>query len=424
MKAYIARAKSLALNVKYHDIKVTDQEISRRVLNGLPPSYAPEKRIFALKTDFSLAKLEGGLVRVEELNRSSDGADGNHALAADFKARSGGRSGRCGGHNAGGCGKRDGKGRPPNQRQPQHQPRPQPQQQQCQPRHQPQQQQYHPRHQQYQQQEPQQQYQRYQPRHQPQQPAQFSEGWGPSRVCFRCGKHGHFLSECRALPPTRSLDPYTGAQAATYSYSEDYADFGSGPSPSQSAAAPPDLHGPPVPSESSLSSSSEQASLAQFAPPGKFHVPNESLVEDVTVPGSYLHSAFVVQSGSNDDDIWIADSGASCHMTHDRTRMYNARPSPPGRKTITIGDRRRIKVEYIGNVDVIFHGKSDQRITLIDVAYVPDLGFNLYSLHAVQRTHLIVSDASGTFSRSSSGSYSRTTRDCRSETKARRDARD
>ena len=143
------------------------------------------------------------------------------------------------------------------------------------------------------------------------------------------------------------------------------------------------------------------------------------MVGDVTVPGSYLHSAFVVQSGSNEDDVWIADSGASCHMTHDRTRMYNARPPPPGRETITIGDRRRIKVEYIGNMDVILHGKSDQRITLIDVVYVPDLGFNLYSLHTVQRTHLIVvSDASGThiiganltFPRSSSGSYLRATR--------------
>ena len=69
-------------------------------------------------------------------------------------------------------------------------------------------------------------------------------------------------------------------------------------------------------------------------------------------------------------------------------------------------------------MDVVFHGKSDQRITLIDVAYVPDLGFNLYSLHAVQRTHLIVSDASEThiigtnltFPRSSSGSYLRATR--------------
>ena len=226
------------------------------------------------------------------------------------------------------------------------------------------------------------------------------------------------MSECRAVPPTRSPDPYTGAQAANYSYSEDYADFGSGPPPSQSAPAPPDLHASPVPSESSWSSFNEQATLAQFAPPGKSHVPNKSVVGDVTVPGSYLHSAFVVQSGSNEDDVWIADRGASCHMTHDRTRMYNARPPPPGRETITIGDRRRIKVEYIGTMDVIFHGKSDQRITLVDVVYVPDLGFNLDSLHAVQRTHLIVSDASGThiiganltFPRSSSGSYLRATR--------------
>ena len=65
MKEYIARAKSLALNVQYHDIEISEQEISRQVLNGLPPSYAPEKRNFALKTDFTLAELEGGLVRVE-----------------------------------------------------------------------------------------------------------------------------------------------------------------------------------------------------------------------------------------------------------------------------------------------------------------------------------------------------------------------
>ena len=316
MKEYIARAKSLALNVRYHDIGVSEQEISRRVLNGLPPSYAPEKRKFALKTDFTLAELEGGLVRVEELNRCSDGTDGSHALAAGFKARSGGQSRERGRHNGGGRGKRDGKDRPPNQRQPQHRPRHQreqqsahqPQQQQYQLRHQREQkpthqQQYQQRHQQYQQQGPQQEYQRYQPRHQPQQPAQHSGGSGPSRVCFRCGKHGHFLSECRTVPPTRFPEPYTGAQAATYSYSEDYADFGSGPPPLQSAPAPPDLYGPPVPSESSSSSFSEQATLAQFAPPGKFHVPNESVVGDVTVPGSYLHSAFVVQSSSNEDDV-------------------------------------------------------------------------------------------------------------------------
>ena len=53
------------------------------------------------------------------------------------------------------------------------------------------------------------------------------------------------------------------------------------------------------------------------------------------IPDSYLHSAFVVQSGSSENSVWIADSGAPCHMTHDRTRIYNVRPPPPGRETIT-----------------------------------------------------------------------------------------
>ena len=46
MKEYIARAKSLALNVQYHDVEVTDQEISRRVSNGLPPRMLPRREIF------------------------------------------------------------------------------------------------------------------------------------------------------------------------------------------------------------------------------------------------------------------------------------------------------------------------------------------------------------------------------------------
>ena len=37
MKEYIARANSLALNVQDHDIEASEQEISRRVLNGPPP---------------------------------------------------------------------------------------------------------------------------------------------------------------------------------------------------------------------------------------------------------------------------------------------------------------------------------------------------------------------------------------------------
>ena len=422
MKKYITRAKSLALNVQYHDIEVSEQEISRRVLDGLPSSYAPEKRNFALKTDFSLAEPEDGLVRVEEFNRSSEGTDDSHTLAAGSKTRSGGGAGdveatmaadgasttvKVGRRINGSRNISRGISESSSPRISRNNSSTSRGTSESSPR------------------------------------ISSNISGGTSNISDRSrnrSTRGISSDICRRSPHSIQDDGvdhafisgvvntgifcqnavrYAGAQAATYSYSEDYADFGSGPPPPppQSAPAPPDPHGPPVPSKSSSSSFSEQAILAQFTSPGKLKVSNESVVGDVTVPGSYLHSALKVQSGSNEDDVWIADSGASCHMTHDRTRIYNVRPPPPGRETITIGDRRGIKVEYIGNMDVVFHGKSDQRITLIDVAYVPGLGFNLYSLHAVQTTHLIVSDASGThiiganlaFPLNNNGSYLRAT---------------
>ena len=83
-------------------------------------------------------------------------------------------------------------------------------------------------------------------------------------------------------------------------------------------------------------------------------------------PGSYLQSAFVVHSGNNAGDILIDDSGAPCHGTHDGTRPYDLRPLPSGRKTITTGDRIKLKVECVGNMDAIFHNYTDETITLID----------------------------------------------------------
>ena len=146
------------------------------------------------------------------------------------------------------------------------------------------------------------------------------------------------MLECRAVPSKPFPDLYADAQAATYSYSGDYASFGSGSLPlSQSSPAPPDPHGPPVPSKSSSSSFTAQATLAQFAPLGKLRVLSTSVVGNIIVSGSYLHSAFIVQPGISEDAVWIADSGASCRLTHDRTGIYHVKPPPLGRKTITIG---------------------------------------------------------------------------------------
>ena len=49
MKEYITCAKSLALNVQYHDIEFNEQQISRRVLNGLPPHMLPRKETLLWK---------------------------------------------------------------------------------------------------------------------------------------------------------------------------------------------------------------------------------------------------------------------------------------------------------------------------------------------------------------------------------------
>ena len=98
----------------------------------------------ALRTCYSLGDLEDGLVRVEEINRSLDGTDGSHALAAGFKAGSGDQSGwsgargsRDGGGDRRKRSKRDGKDRPPKDQSQQQQHQPQQQQkQQCQPQQQ------------------------------------------------------------------------------------------------------------------------------------------------------------------------------------------------------------------------------------------------------------------------------------------------
>ena len=94
-------------------------------------------------------------------------------------------------------------------------------------------------------------------------------------------------------------------------------------------------------------------------------------------------------------DVWIGDSGASSHMTNDASQMYDIRPPCPDEALITISDGTRRRVMQIGNIDVVFHGRTDEPITLCDVSYVPGLGFNLFSFHKAQGTHIVILDAVG-----------------------------
>lgn len=110
---------------------------------------------------------------------------------------------------------------------------------------------------------------------------------------------------------------------------------------------------------------------------------SHGVVENTVLPRSYLYSAFFVQSNNLNGDVCIADSSASCHMTH---------------QTCRVGRQHRCCLPQI-------HARATQ-LTLVDISY---------SLHAVERTRRIILVAHGigtnaTFPRISCGSHLRATR--------------
>ena len=67
---------------------------------------------------------------------------------------------------------------------------------------------------------------------------------------------------------------------------------------------------------------------------------------------------------------------------------------------------------------MVFHSRTDHPVTLHDVSFVPDLGFNWFSFHVVQEKHEIILNKTGAhllngrlvFPRRSNGSSLRATR--------------
>ena len=129
-------------------------------------------------------------------------------------------------------------------------------------------------------------------------------------------------------------------------------------------------------------------------PPGEFSSSGltDGRVDGDSVGGSYLPSAFVGQPEGVDqvNDVWIGDSGATTHMTRSAELMYDTKPPSPHRSRIILGDGSIRKVQFVGKIDLVFHRRADHPVTLHDVSFVPDLGFNLFSFHVVQEKHEII----------------------------------
>ena len=81
-------------------------------------------------------------------------------------------------------------------------------------------------------------------------------------------------------------------------------------------------------------------------------------------------------------DRWL--NGATSHITRRADLMYDTRPPPPHRSRIILGDGSIIKLQFVGKIDFVFHSRTDYPVTLYDLSFVPDLGFNLFSFYIVQ----------------------------------------
>ena len=95
--------------------------------------------------------------------------------------------------------------------------------------------------------------------------------------------------------------------------------------------------------------------------------------------------------GTNDDSCneersdcigeeWIANSGTSFHMTHSADISSDIRLCDD---KVRIGDNHLIDVVGYGTLTVVFPG--DLTVKLLDVAYVPEIAFNLFSLMAAHK---------------------------------------
>ena len=77
---------------------------------------------------------------------------------------------------------------------------------------------------------------------------------------------------------------------------------------------------------------------------------------------------------------WIADSGASFHMTHSADLLSDVRLCED---QVRNDYNHLIDVVGYGRLTVVFPG--DLTVKLLDVAYVPEIAFNLFSLMAAHK---------------------------------------
>ena len=71
-------------------------------------------------------------------------------------------------------------------------------------------------------------------------------------------------------------------------------------------------------------------------------------------------------------------------MTSNAELMYDTSPPHPNRSRIILGDgSTKNVVDFIGNIDLIFHSHTECPATIYSVNFTPGLGFNIFPFHVL-----------------------------------------
>ena len=90
------------------------------------------------------------------------------------------------------------------------------------------------------------------------------------------------------------------------------------------------------------------------------------------------------EQGTDGTEKWIADSGATFHMTRSADLLRDVQPSED---KVKIGNDTVVDVEGYGSLTVAFPNKAEGVTVRLDkVAYVPSLAFNLFFYNGCAHT--------------------------------------
>ena len=84
------------------------------------------------------------------------------------------------------------------------------------------------------------------------------------------------------------------------------------------------------------------------------------------------------------------------HVTCDPSNMFDCVPAEPGNVMI-VGGMTYMRIECFGKLRVKFHSTEDVDTILHDVAYIPGIGMNLFSVHTAMREEAVMGNRMGMY---------------------------